>query len=200
MEKAQTTTPMASIHEGEECLQQAVDLPKKQTISKKISECKNDMKQLFHLVNNITMSKVSIHMPEGKTVAQLAGEFATFSLNRIKKIRLQFRNTDEYTQEVNASVPRLHKLQPLTDEEIEKEIHSMNNKTCELDAILTYLIKDVLPAVLKTITQIVNMSLTTGTFPLDWKTAIVRPLIKKARLKLSKKNYRPVSNSDFCPS
>ena len=38
------------------------------------------------------------------------------------------------------------------------------------------------------------MSPTTGTFPLDWKTAIVRPLVKKAGLELSKKNYRSVSN------
>ena len=70
----------------------------------------------------------------------------------------------------------------------------MNNKTCELDAIPTYLIKDIVPAVLRTITQVVNISLTTDTFPLDWKTAIVRPLIKKAGLALSKKNYRSVSN------
>ena len=194
MEKVQTTTPMASIHEGEECLQQAIGLPKKQNISEKINECKKDIKQLFHLINNITMSKASNPMPEGKTDAQLAGEFASFFLSKIKKIRLQFKITDEYIPEVNASVPRLHELQPLIDEEIEKEICSMNNKTCELNAIPTYLIKDVLPAVLKTITQIVNMLLTTGTFPLDWKTAIVRPLIKKAGLELSKKNYRPVSN------
>ena len=35
------------------------------------------------------------------------------------------------------------------------------------------------------------MSLTSGTFRLDWKTAIVRPLFK---LELIKKNYRPISN------
>ena len=29
MEKVQTATPMASIHEGEECLQQDIDLPEK---------------------------------------------------------------------------------------------------------------------------------------------------------------------------
>ena len=133
-------------------------------------------------------------MPERKTDAQLAGEFTSFFLNKIKTIRLLFQNTDQYMQEVNASVPRLHELLPLTDEEIEKEICSMNNKTCELDAIQTYLIKDILPTVLKTITQIVNMSLTTCTFPLDQKTAIIRPLIKKAGLELSKKDYRPVSN------
>ena len=38
------------------------------------------------------------------------------------------------------------------------------------------------------------MSLTTGTFPLNWKITIIRPLIKKAGLELSKKNYRPLSN------
>ena len=118
-------------------------------------------------------------MPEGKTDAQLAGEFASFFLDKIEKIRLQFQKTDQYIPEVNASVPRLQDLLLLTNEEIEREILSMNNKTCELDAIPTCLIKDILPAVLKTITQIVNMSLTTGTFPLDWKTAIVRPLIKR---------------------
>ena len=52
-------------------------------------------------------------------------------------------------------------------------------------------------AVLKTITHIVNTSLTTGIFLLDWKTAIIRPLIKKAGLELSKKNYRPVFNLCF---
>ena len=56
---------------------------KKQTISKKINESKNDMKQLFHLVNNITMSKTPNPMPEGKTDAKLAGEFASFFLDKI---------------------------------------------------------------------------------------------------------------------
>ena len=89
-------------------------------IFKKINESKNDMKQLFHLVN-ITMSKAPNPMPEGKTDAQLAGEFASFFLSKIEKIRLQFQNTDQYIPEVNVSVPRLHELQPLTDEEIEQK-------------------------------------------------------------------------------
>ena len=61
---------------------------KKQTISKKTNESKNDTKQLFHLVNNITMRKVPNPMPEGKMDAQLAGVFASFFLVKIKKIRL----------------------------------------------------------------------------------------------------------------
>ena len=152
---------------------------KKQTISKKINDSKNDTKQLFHLVSNITMNETPNPMLKGKIDTQLAEEFTSFFPNKIQKIRLQFQHTDQYILEVNTSVPKLQDLLPLTSKEIDREILNMENETCELDAILTNLIKDILPAVLKTITQIVNMSLTTRAFPLDWKTAIVRPLIKK---------------------
>ena len=101
---------------------------KKQTISKKINESKNDTKQLFHLVNNITMSKIPNPMPEGKTDAQLAEEFASFFLNKINKIRLQFQNTDQYILEVNTSVPRLQDLLPLTNEEIQRERDTQHEK------------------------------------------------------------------------
>ena len=112
------------------------------------------MKQLFHLVNNITMNRAPNPMPEGKSDTQLTTEFASFFLNKIEEIRHQFQNADQYIPEVNASVPKLHELQLLTEEEIEKEIHSMNNTTCELDAIPTHLIKNILPSALKTITKI----------------------------------------------
>ena len=75
------------------------------------------------------MSRSPNPMPEGKSDAPLTTEFASFFLDKIKKIRFQLKNTDQYIPEVNASVPKLHELQLLTEEEIEKEIHSMNNKS-----------------------------------------------------------------------
>ena len=45
--------------------------------------------------------------------------------------------------------------------------------------------------------QIVYMSLTQGVFSSEWKTAIVRPLLKKAGLDLIQKNYKAVSNLCF---
>ena len=68
---------------------------------------------------------------------QLAEEFASFICEKIKKIRLQFQNTVEYMPEVNTSVLMLQHLLPMTNKEIEGEILSMNNKTCELDTIQT---------------------------------------------------------------
>ena len=125
------------------------------------------------------MNKAPNPMPKGEKGAQLAEEFASSFLEKIEKMRLQFLNTDEYIPEVNTSVLMLQHLLPMTIEEIEREMLSMKNKICELDTIPTNLLKNTLPTVLETITQIVNMSLTTGTFPLDRNSAIVRPLTKR---------------------
>ena len=47
------------------------------------------------------------------------------------------------------------------------------------------------------IQQIVNMSLSSGEFPKNFKTALVQPLLKKQGMDLTFKNYRPVSNLSY---
>ena len=73
----------------------------------------------------------------------------------------------------------------------------MASKTCEMDVIPTKLLKLLLGDLIKVITDIVNLSLESGFFHSDWKTAIVRPLLKKSGLDLVPSNYRPVSNLTF---
>ena len=73
----------------------------------------------------------------------------------------------------------------------------MKSKSCELDTVPTHILKEILPACLKSLTTIVNLSLTMGEFSGEWKIAIVQPLLKKTRLEPINKNYRPVSNLCF---
>ena len=64
-----------------------------------------------------------------------------------------------------------------------------------LDPIPTWILKEHIDVLLPTITKIVNMSLATSTFPSQFKSAIVKPLLKKSSLDPENlKNYRPVSN------
>ena len=44
------------------------------------------------------------------------------------------------------------------------------------------------------ITKIINLSLQSGVFAVQWKCALVSPLVKKSGLELLLKNYRPVIN------
>ena len=70
-------------------------------------------------------------------------------------------------------------------------------KHCALDPLPTWLLLDCIDEFLPIITEIVNLSLTLGEMPKDLKHALVRPLLKKAGLEQTMKNYRPVSNLSF---
>jgi len=55
-----------------------------------------------------------------------------------------------------------------------------------------------LPVLAQTITNIVNLSLSTGCFPSNFKQSVVTPLLKKPSLdKENSANYRPISNLSF---
>ena len=57
--------------------------------------------------------------------------------------------------------------------------------------------KEVLLICIPSITKIVNLSLNKGAFSNQWKTAIVKPLIKAKKNDTAHTNYRPVSNLSF---
>ena len=58
----------------------------------------------------------------------------------------------------------------------------MPTKSCESDAILTSLLKEILPALAPSLAKIINISLEHGIFASSWKVAIIRPLLKKGRI------------------
>lgn len=72
-------------------------------------------------------------------------------------------------------------------------IHSLPvNKASGLDGISAKLLKEAGPIVSASLTYIINLSLTTGIFPDDWKGARVSP-IHKGDAKTNPNNYRPIS-------
>ena len=82
--------------------------------------------------------------------------------------------------------------------EIKKVIESSPNKSCELDPIPTWLLKSCLHELLPILTKIVNTSIETAHVPAAFKSAHVKPLLKKPDLDQNiLKNYRPVSNLPF---
>ncbi len=79
--------------------------------------------------------------------------------------------------------------------EIEHLIALIPNKTCSLDPIPTWLLKQCSSQLAPIILNIVNRSLATSQVPQNLKSAVVRPLLKKPNADPEcMKNYRPVSN------
>lgn len=89
------------------------------------------------------------------------------------------------------------KFRALSQTDVKNLINSMSAKSCENDSIPSDLMKQIQNSLLPVLTKIINLSLEKGIFVQSWKTAIVRPLLKKAGLDLISKNYRPVSNLIF---
>ena len=87
---------------------------------------------------------------------------------------------------------------PATEEEIEKIINASKSTSCSLGALPTTLLKKCLSVLLPVITQMINVSLSSGQFPRSFSHALVKPLLKKPNADCEiLKNYRPVSNLTF---
>ena len=167
--------------------------------TKSINDARGDTKRLYQLVNSITTTITPNPMPEDKTDSELSELFADFFLEKIIKIRQLFTNIPLPDLQIRTEVPTFSKFAPMTESEIKAIIAKMKTKSCELDPIPTHLLKDdrVINKLIPIITRITNLSLELGEFSKNWKTAIVRPLLKKQNLPKIEKNYRPVSNLQF---
>ena len=169
---------------------------RKEDISTKVAACKQDTKKLYTLVNKIAGHTSENSMPKHDSNDQFAEEFANYFMDKIKKIRDDLEHHPKYIPSVR-EVESFSNFRLMTKDEVSTIICKMASKSCELDPIPTMLLKEILPSIIKPITQIVNTSLTKGIFAKSWKTAIVHPLLKKAGLALLLSNFRPVSNLSF---
>ena len=89
-------------------------------------------------------------------------------------------------------------FKPVIEQLVREVIQKSLPKTYELDPIPATLLSENLDVLLPTTINIMNHSLTTGTLPPDFKTAVVKPLLNKPSLDPNAlSNYRPISNLPF---
>ena len=92
-----------------------------------------------------------------------------------------------------AANTREFKLKPVYPQEVSRILKELNNsKSTGLDSIDVQTIKMITEDILPPLTHIINLSLDSSTFPLEWKKAKVIPLLKKGG-PICPQNYRPVA-------
>jgi len=117
-------------------------------------------------------------------------------INTIEAIRDNLKDHKNY-EPLPKDVLKFEEFGTLSENDVKKIINSMQTKACEIDVLPTKVLKSFLTELLPIITTLVNLSLSQGVFPPNWKQAIVRPLLKKLGLELLFSNDRPVSNLPF---
>ena len=89
----------------------------------------------------------------------------------------------------------LSSFPPVSEDDVRKMILKSSPKSCEFYPMPTSLLLECIDEVVPAVTHVVNESFLSGMFPSMFKTAIVKPLLKKPSLDQDDlKNYRPVSN------
>ena len=170
---------------------------KTMVISNKVLECGPDMMKLYAVVNGILGTTKCNLLPEYDSDGELAESFASFFLDKIKKIWDNLDSHILFVPDKKRNTSRLTEFKLMSDKEILKVINEMPNKHCDLDPVPFMIFKKLAPHLKSEITTLVNLSLSHGVFAESWKTSIVKPLLKKVGLDLIFKNYRQVSNLKF---
>ena len=172
-----------------------VQAAKTSFFSTKIMESKSS-KQLLNITNQLASRKKSSALP----TVQLHRRFADFFLSKVQTIRHNLDNQAQlvcFGESEEQSCSR-SSFRPVSEDDVRKMILKSSPKSCELDPMPTFLLFECIDEVVPAITHVVNEYFLSGTFPSMFKTAIVKPLLKKPSLDQDRlKNYRPVSNLSF---
>jgi exonuclease III len=186
-----------------------IALAKSSHYKTKVEHCGSDQKALFRVIDEILHTKDKHLLPQHTDLSELLDNFSDFFHQKITKIRkkLDAESIDQNIATAHISVlpiedppppASLTSFEPLTVEEVKKIIMASPTKSCALDPIPTWLLKELCDPLTPVITKIVNISLQTGYLPISMKKALVIPLLKKLTLdKEVFNNYRPISNLNF---
>ena len=165
---------------------------------------KNDVKNTWKIISEIfnkrNRNKNSILeiLVDGTSVtdpSDIANKFNAFFANIGPSLaaKIDTRNKKPFESYLQNTISSKFNFTLVDTEDVMKMIKKLKTKTSfGHDGITTKSLKILAPALLSSITLIVNQSLMTGIFPDDLKIAKVIPLHKKAE-KLKMDNYRPVS-------
>jgi hypothetical protein len=180
-------------------VQNLVTEAKQAHYSQKISEATSS-KALYATLNDLLGQSNTSPLPTNIEPSKLPQAFADYFHNKIQIIRDKLNQTPFQHTDIPScfSGTPLTDFKPLTLPQLEETLQHITLKTCDLDPLPTQLYKSCLSNLLPSILEIINTSLQTGIFPDTFKTAIVKPLLKKTSLEPNVLgNYRPVSNLSF---
>jgi len=115
----------------------------------------------------------------GEMIEHTADDFATFFNDKVASVHASTAATPLF-EVPHKTTPLLSEWIAVTADEIDKLIGLAPNKTCQLDPIPTWLVKDVRGFLSSFITLLFNKSLSSGYFPSEFKQAVVHSLFERA--------------------
>ena len=173
---------------------------KKEYFHDVFGEIRDDYKKVFRVAKKLLFNEKQSPFPEAPDDKILGNLFNDFFIGKIEKICLELESCPKIPEYIESSYQTnsyFENFAVLTEMDVRKLVNKSATKSCELDPISTHFLKQHLDVLIPLVTKIVNISLQTGQFPNTLKSAIVRPLLKKAGMGITFKDFSPVSNLSY---
>ena len=166
-----------------------------------ISSSISNPRQLWTNINRLLHRSTPLVLPSCDSLSTLSQSFAKFFSDKIHKLHTRFSSNHSSSSPHTAppfTPPSFSSFSPVNCEEVLNLLTHSPDTSCDLDPIPTSLLKQCSHVLLPTITNIINLSLSTGVFPDQFKSCSVHPMLKKSNLdKEDLSNYRPISHLSF---
>lgn len=167
-----------------------------------LEESKGDAKGLQRKLSHL-IGKGETVLPESGSDCYLAGQFAGFFSTKVGKIRAvvaeeKMKIPEHQFRTSPSTCSKLTEFEEISEDHLKRLVKDMANKSCDLDVLPTWLVKECIDDLAPCLLKIVNLSIRCAEVPPSLQQALVFPTIKNAngdRDSLS--NYRPVSNLSF---
>ena len=140
-------------------------------------------RKLWSTLNSLLSCNIPSCLPSFSCASTLAASFLKFFDDKISLLcsKLPPPAIPPTDQAPITPPPLLSSFAPST-EEVRRVIMSSSDSFCDLDVIPTSLLKSCLDVLIKPIPIIVNLSLPEGSFPTNFKHALVTPSLKKHKM------------------
>ena len=125
---------------------------------------------------NDLLNKSKKLLPVHESAKDLSNDFSTFFADKIKNIYLALGGEQTIQDHLVAPVsnlPTLTDFDLLRESDTRELISKAPNKSCQLDPVPTWFLKENIDTFTPFITQIINSSLSLGIFPSNLKHSIV---------------------------
>lgn len=156
-----------------------------------ISESRNSTRTLFKVFSDLSTDS-RILTPT--TLAKPAEAMAEFFHNKVATLSQHFPKAPSYRYVDDYADFKLDFFSMVSIDDIRK----ITVKCSSEDLVPTRFMKLFFPALLISMTNLINLSFETGCFPTSLKKAVVIPIIKDRRGDVNQlKNYRPISLLNF---
>ena len=109
-----------------------------------------------------------------------ADDFIQFFEKKVESVRASTANCPPSSLPPQPAVnSTLTELRVCSEEDVRRGIMTSPTKSCTLDPIPTFILRDSLDVLLTYVMAIVNASVCDGRLPASQKTALITPLLKK---------------------